>query len=248
MKIIYDAASDMGCVRSNNEDMILIDRSFLRDESASGEVFVDGNSRFCAIVADGMGGNNGGEFASDIACQEFDSWINDIPSKLTHGEIRAKVNEFVLNTHTLINSKGDEMEEFSGMGTTLVGIFFYEGSSYWVNIGDSRIYIYRDGILRQISRDHSMRNLMNNPELSANLIYNSLGSGTGTDSFADCDNIPLFENDCILICSDGLSDMVDDEKLALLLKQSAPASAYVSSAKAAGGEDNISVITLSIYK
>ena len=138
MKIIYDAASDMGCVRSNNEDMILIDRSFLRDESASGEVFVDGNSRFCAIVADGMGGNNGGEFASDIACQEFDSWINDIPSKLTHGEIRAKVNEFVLNTHTLINSKGDEMEEFSGMGTTLVGIFFYEGSSYWVNIGDSR--------------------------------------------------------------------------------------------------------------
>ena len=134
------------------------------------------------------------------------------------------------------------------MGTTLVGIFFYEGSPYWVNIGDSRIYIYRDGILRQISRDHSMRNLMNNPELPANLIYNSLGSGTGTDSFADCDNIPLFENDCILICSDALSDMVDDEKLALLLKQSAPASAYVSSAKAAGGEDNISVITLSIYK
>lgn len=180
-------------------------------------------------------GNDGGEFTSEIACKEFDSRISDIPSKLILGELRAKANEVVLDTHALINHKGNEMAEFNGMGTTLAGIFFYKGYSFWINIGDSRIYIYRDGFLRQISRGRSMQNLMNNPELPANRIYNSLRSETDSDSFADCDNIPLFENDCVLICSDDLSYMLNDEKSTLLFKQSAPASAYVSSAKAAGG-------------
>ena len=233
MKVCYDAVCDIGCVRTNNED-----RHFLRDESAAGEVTVNHNSRFCAIVADGMGGCEGGELASDIASQEFDTWVADLPSGLSKATVPSEAQAFALATHDLINRRGDELEGYHGMGTTLVGLFFYENMPYWINIGDSRIYIYRDGILRQLSRDH--------PTQPANLIYNSLGTGSGADTFADCDDIPLFDGDCLLVCSDGLTDMVDDDCLALLMKQGAPASAFVASARAAGGKDNISVILLKL--
>lgn len=246
MKVCYDAVCDIGCVRTNNEDMILVDRHFLRDESAAGEVTVNHNSRFCAIVADGMGGCEGGELASDIASQEFDTWVADLPSGLSKAAVPCEAQAFALATHDLINRRGEEIEGYHGMGTTLAGVFFYENKPYWINIGDSRIYIFRDGILRQLSRDHSMRNLLNDPTQPANLIYNSLGTGTGADTFADCDDIPLFDGDCLLVCSDGLTDMVDDDCLALLMKQGAPASAFVASARAAGGKDNISVILLKL--
>lgn len=244
MKISYDAVCDIGCVRTNNEDMILVDRHFLRDESAKGEAMLNANSRFCAIVADGMGGCNGGELASDIACQEFDTWVNDLPSKLSRGTVQVEAQVFALAAHELINRRGEALDGFQGMGTTLVGLFFYENTPYWINIGDSRIYIFRDGILRQISRDHSMRNLLNDSSQPGNLIYNSLGTGSGADTFADCDYLPLFEGDCLLVCSDGLTDMVDDDHITLLMQQSAPASAFAASARAAGGKDNISVILL----
>ena len=217
MRINYDAVCDIGCVRTNNEDMILVDRHFLRDESATGEQTVNINTRFCAIVADGMGGYNGGELASDIATQEFDTWINDLPSRLSRGSVNAEVQDFALATHNLINRRGDELQGYQGMGTTLVGLFFYENMPYWINIGDSRIYIFRDGNLRQISRDHSIRNLLNDPKQPSNLIYNSLGTGQEANTFADCDNLPLFDGDCLLICSDGLTDMVDDELLCILI-------------------------------
>ena len=246
MRINYDAVCDIGCVRTNNEDMILVDRHFLRDESATGEQTVNINSRFCAIVADGMGGYNGGELASDIATQEFDTWINDLPSRLSRGSVNAEVQDFALATHNLINRRGDELQGYQGMGTTLVGLFFYENMPYWINIGDSRIYIFRDGNLRQISRDHSIRNLLNDPKQPSNLIYNSLGTGQEANTFADCDNLPLFDGDCLLICSDGLPDMVDDDHLALLMQESAPAASFINAARSAGGEDNISVILLRI--
>lgn len=221
-------------------------RHFLRDESATGEQTVNINSRFCAIVADGMGGYNGGELASDIATQEFDTWINDLPSRLSRGSVNAEVQDFALATHNLINRRGDELQGYQGMGTTLVGLFFYENMPYWINIGDSRIYIFRDGNLRQISRDHSIRNLLNDPKQPSNLIYNSLGTGQEANTFADCDNLPLFDGDCLLICSDGLTDMVDDDHLALLMQESAPAASFINAARSAGGEDNISVILLRI--
>ena len=145
MKVCYDAVCDIGCVRTNNEDMILVDRHFLRDESAAGEVTVNHNSRFCAIVADGMGGCEGGELASDIASQEFDTWVADLPSGLSKAAVPCEAQAFALATHDLINRRGEEIEGYHGMGTTLAGVFFYENKPYWINIGDSRIYIFRDG-------------------------------------------------------------------------------------------------------
>ena len=246
MKITYDAACDIGCMRTNNEDMLLVDRRFLRDETAAGQAEINPNSRFCAIVADGMGGCEGGELASDIACQEFDTWVNDLPSGLPRTALQQEVQTFAQTAHRLINRRGEELEGYRGMGTTLAGLFFYEATPFWLNIGDSRIYIFRDGLLRQLSRDHSLRNLFNDPSQPSNLIYNSLGTGSDADTFADCNDLPLFDGDCLLICSDGLTDLVDDGHLSLLLQRQSPAQAFVASARAAGGNDNISVVLLHV--
>lgn len=246
MKINYQACSNVGRVRSNNEDMILVDRQFLRDECTQGTGEINRNSRFSAIVADGMGGNDGGELASDIATQEFDTWVHDLPSDLDADALKKRVDSFVQFAHSLINRRGMQLDGFHGMGTTLVGIFFYEGTSYTINIGDSRIYIYRDGILRQVTKDHSMRNLLHDPSQPSNLIYNCLGSGYDNEAFADLDAFPVFEGDRLLICSDGLSDMVDDEELSRLFGLGADAKQFVDLALDSGGHDNVSVILMDI--
>lgn len=246
MIVEYKAISDVGCVRQGNEDMALVDRKFVRDETLRGVARVDDDSRFAAIVADGMGGNDGGELASDIAAQEFDSWLADLPEGLGNDDVKTMANDFARNIHDLINQRGSELEGFHGMGTTLTGVFHFQDSWYWINVGDSRVYIYRDGIMRQVTRDHSLRNLYNDPSQPSNVIYNAIGGGEEYECFADCDELPLFAADRLLICSDGLCDMLTDDEIESLLESHADAEVFVDAAKAAGGEDNISVIILDI--
>lgn len=226
----YEAISDVGCVRSNNEDMIAIDGNYIRDGASTDEC------RRYAVVCDGMGGTEGGELASDIACQEFERWTEAIP----FAPDKREVDLFVSLTHNYINDRGDELPGFKGMGTTLTGIFYTDARWWWMNIGDSRLYLMRDGNLRQISTDHSMRNLTGDPTQPSNLIYNCLGSGEGFTPFADFGSLDLEDGDRLLICSDGLTDMVSDEEIAANFSPKS----LIEKAKSAGGEDNISVIIL----
>lgn len=245
MIVRYAAVSDVGCVRSGNEDMALADRQFLRDEQATGSVTLTAESRMALIVADGMGGNDGGELASDIAAQEFDTWLEELPAGLTAAEVQVRAMDMAVATHVLINARGRELDGFLGMGTTLCGAFVYEGHWLWINVGDSRLYLIRDGQMRQVSRDHSYRNLHNDPTLPSNLIYNALGGGEEFEAFADCYPLDARPADRLLVCSDGLCDMIDDaeiERLAAITDLQASAMALVEAAKAAGGADNITVL------
>lgn len=226
----YEAISDVGCMRSNNEDMIAIDGNYIRDGASTGEC-----QRY-AVVCDGMGGTEGGELASDIACQEFERWTDAMP----FAPDKRAVDLFVSVTHNYINDRGDELPGFKGMGTTLTGIFYIDARWWWMNIGDSRLYLMRDGNLRQISTDHSMRNLTGDPTQPSNLIYNCLGSGEGFTPFADFGPLDLEDGDLLLICSDGLTDMVSDKEIAANFSPKA----LIDKAKSAGGEDNISVVIL----
>ena len=230
----YEAISDVGCVRAGNEDMILVDNLFVRNEAAHGVC------QRCALVADGMGGHDGGELASDIACQEFDSWISALPAGLDQYNLKSEIDDFAKRTHKLINRRGSELEGFHGMGTTLVGVFHYCNRWWWINIGDSRLYLYRGNNLVQISTDHSMRNLTGDSSLPSNMIYNCLGSGDDFETFADFGPLDLIPDDRLLLCSDGLTDIVGDEKIAADFN----VRSLVCLAKAAGGEDNISIIIL----
>lgn len=246
MKLRFDAVSDIGCCRSNNEDMILLCRQYLRDEQQQSERELTSLSRLCTIVADGMGGHNGGELASDLACQSFDTFFHELPDGLDFSALKTAIGQWAHDTHASIIRKGKELPGFADMGTTFVGCLIYEMKLYWVNIGDSRLYLFRDGLLRQISTDHSLRELYHDPNQPSNAIYNSLGAGDTV--FADFDELPYFEDDLFLVCSDGLSDLLSNEVITSLCKQKLPTQAFIEAAKAAGGKDNVSVVQMIVCR
>lgn len=238
--------SDIGCVRANNEDMILFGGEFFRDRSAKQIFELSDTSRFAAIVADGMGGHNGGEFASEIALRCFDDFILDLPEGLDEGEIASSLKRWTDETHHLILRKSHELPECEGMGSTFCGLLFYGKTVFALNIGDSRLYRFRGGILKQLTTDHSIRQLTGDLSQASNQIYNSLGAGES--AFIDIRNLSgqILEDDLFLICSDGLCDMLPDEETERILTENPSAEALVTAAKNVGGKDNISVILLKI--
>lgn len=245
--------TDVGCVRTNNEDMILLNGEFYRDQEAEQSFTLEEGARFTALVADGMGGTNGGEFASELALQYFDQFLARVPEGLSDEEFHVVVDRWAKQTHSGIVSRGIEKPEYSDMGTTLTGLFGYGGRIYLINIGDSRTYRYRYGILKKLSRDHSMQEKYNDPSLPSNMIYNCLGGGSPEEEvFADLTDITdeVVDDDRFIICSDGLSDMLTDEEIEAVIAQSLePLSdikdtvrELVEDAKKAGGKDNVSVL------
>lgn len=241
-------ASDVGCVRTNNEDMVLLNGGLYRDETYEENFEFTPQARFTAFIADGMGGCEGGEFASELATQAFDRFITDLSAGLPHERLSEEIKNWVDETHALITNKGIELPQYEGMGTTFVGIFSYEGSIYMINIGDSRLYRYRGGILKQLSSDHSMRELTGDANVPSNMIYNSLGAGKS--AFADLTELTgqLLDEDLFLICSDGLSDMLTDEQIEDELLEEPTAINLIEAAKTAGGRDNVSVVLLQVVE
>lgn len=240
-------ASDMGCIRTNNEDMILFNGGLYRDETYEQKFELIPQARFTAFVADGMGGHEGGEFASELATQAFDRFITDLPSDLSHEALSGEIKNWVNETHALITNKGVELPQYEGMGTTFVGMFSYEERIYMVNIGDSRLYRYRGRYSETTFvgpiLGWSCTGDMTTP---SNVIYNSLGAGTS--AFADFTELTgqLLDEDLFLICSDGLSDMLTDDQIEEVLHQEPTAINLIEAAKAAGGRDNVSVVLLRV--
>lgn len=245
MTLSFALRSDVGCVRPNNEDIVLLNSEFYRDESFETTCRFDEYARLTAIVADGMGGHAGGEFASELAVQSFDDFVQSLPDELSSEQVIAAAKTWAETTHRMITAKGIEMPQYHGMGTTLTGLFTYESKVFMINIGDSRLYRYRETVLKQISEDHSLRNLVGTAD--SNVIYNSLGAGDSV--FADVVDITarILPDDRYLVCSDGLTDMLSVEQIDEILDANVNANAVdilVDAAKAAGGKDNISVILI----
>lgn len=246
MNLTCNLTSDMGLHRTNNEDMVLLNGEFYRDAAHQDVFCLADNARMAALVADGMGGYEGGEFASELALQSFQEMLEALPDDLDSETLQEMVRSWATDAHYLIVQKGIDMPQFSNMGTTLVGLLFYHRTMLWVNIGDSRIYRFRDGVLRQLSKDHSMRELYNDPSQPSNLIYNALGGGD--KAFADVEDITarVMEGDRYIICSDGLTDMVDDDTIERILTEGGHTAQLVEAAKAAGGKDNVSVLEVEV--
>lgn len=239
--------SDVGCIRSNNEDIILILGETYRDCSDDFVVSVNDKGRFVAALADGMGGHNAGEIASEMAVKAFDSFIINLPENLSDHDFRNLVDNEIKEIHNQLINYGFSDPEASGLGTTLIAFVTCENRIYLINVGDSRIYRFRNGILCQLTRDHSEQNRQNDSSLPSNLIYNCLGGG-GESAFADVMEITgkVYENDTFMLCSDGLSDMVSEEDMELTMNESFSARNLVKKAKSNGVKDNVSVLLLKI--
>ncbi|GJG33012.1 protein phosphatase [Xylanibacter ruminicola] len=238
------AASKVGCVRSQNEDMVLLGSHFVRNDAFSTRVDLTNSDRYIMAVADGMGGHNRGDVASSDALHNLEFYFHDLPTGLRPESIKDKFEDWLDSINNIIDSKGRSDEQYKGMGTTLVGLAFYEGQFYTLNCGDSRLYRFRDGDLTQLTSDHSLSNMLGSSQHS-NVITNCIGGGA-TSSFIDIVNITddIKEGDVYMLCSDGLTDMLPDSIIYTLLAEGSDANTLCDAAVAAGGLDNVSCCVL----
>lgn len=230
IRLVIGDATDVGKVRDHNEDGYLVD---------------DGLG--LVAVADGMGGHAGGEVASATAIEALHA------SFAEHGGLRDAM--LAANDAVLDRAAGDE--SLRGMGTTLTaGVLGEDGTLLIGHVGDSRAYLLRDGALSRITTDHSLvQELVATGELTEeqaerdprrSMITRVIG--LDSDLNVDLHPVILVPGDRVMICSDGLTNMVSESELTdLLTKESDPTTAaqrLVDAANAAGGVDNITVLVL----
>ena len=240
-RIVLTAASRVGCIRSNNEDMVLAYDKMVRSDAYRTEFMTENNERFVIALADGMGGHRAGEVASEQTLSSLKFFINDIPRGLSISEFNETMVEWLQFINDNINRRGHSDPSLLDMGTTLVAVIYYGGKFFWMNCGDSRLYRLRDGKLQQITTDHSLSNA-NGEKKHSNIITNCIGAGC-KDSYID-----LYEftadfksGDTYMLCSDGLNDMVDFEDIEQLMNEGCSANGLCEAAIDAGGFDNVSV-------
>jgi PPM family protein phosphatase len=241
MTIELHAAVDVGRARSNNEDSVATDPNVA-----------------LAVLADGMGGYNAGEVASGMAtsfiCSELGRWLREASTQASDADVRRAMDICVDNANRAIFNAANSNPPYAGMGTTLVLAVFREGRLLLGHVGDSRCYRLRGGRLQQITRDHSLLQEqidagLITPEqaaFSANKNLVTRAVGVEDTVLLETHQHDVIPGDVYLLCSDGLSDMLDEPAIAQLLQSSAPltecAQALIDAANDAGGKDNIAVI------
>ncbi len=246
MKLLISAASHVGCVRQNNEDMILVGEQFVRNDHCNEEANLSETDRYLVALADGMGGHSSGEVASSDVLTNLHYFFYDMPSGLPVGDFNEAIYEWLASINHVIDAKGKSEPQYRDMGTTLVALAYYAGNFYWMNCGDSRLYRYHDGRLQQLSTDHSLNTLMGVSEHS-NIITNCIGGGCNTSyiDLVQC-TASIQQGDTLMLCSDGLTDMLSDIEIQDLLANGADATQLCDAANAAGGYDNVSVSLIKI--
>ncbi|MCB7302786.1 Stp1/IreP family PP2C-type Ser/Thr phosphatase [Bariatricus massiliensis] len=206
------------------------------------------------VVADGMGGHKAGDFASkytvEVLEEELKHTLKENPEEILRDAVRTA-------NHKLIEAAGKDIK-LEGMGTTLVAATVIDHSLYFVNVGDSRLYLINQEI-RQLSRDHSLVEEMlrlggiNEEEAKhhpdKNIITRAIGGKENVE--ADFFEHHLKKGDIILMCTDGLCNMVDDEEIFAIIKGARDiveaGQSLIDRANANGGKDNIGVVLAQPY-
>ena len=229
------AVCDVGCKKPNNEDMILLHDKMFRDGKM--QVNFDANNRVIIAVADGVGGLEKGEVASERVLTALRDILSKIPDDLSAEELREVFDTYAAETHSSMPKD---------MGSTLAGLFFYQGKLFRYHAGDSRIYRIRRGELDRLTVDHSLRESGGQKAAPSNIITNSIGGGSSAFiEFAEVD-FPFRDNDIYLLSSDGMHDLLSQDEIRATLAKPKAAEKLTGLAKKRGGKDNISVITIDI--
>lgn len=226
-------ATHVGKVRKNNEDALIV---------IEPETFV---------AADGMGGQAAGEVASGILIDTVKNFLPLVPEPWSE-EILTKS---IKKANAKVLTAANENKNYRGMGTTATILHIYKNRAYYAHIGDSRLYRLRNKILEQITEDHSyVEYLVKKGELTpeqakVHPMKNILTQAVGAEEniSVDSGSFRLDSEDIFLLCTDGLTNMVEDEKiLKILLESLNPADDLIQAALDGGGHDNISVIVVKV--
>jgi serine/threonine protein phosphatase PrpC len=247
MRLDVQGLTHVGMKRNHNEDNFLM----LPDE----RLFV---------VADGMGGHSSGEIASKIAVDELAeffrmtakdqdaTWPYKMDKTRNYDENRLATGIKLANVR--IYERASSEQKFRGMGTTIVSIHFNQTYAYVAHVGDSRVYFFRAGMLKQITEDHSLLNdylkakKLTPEEIEAfphkNVIVRALGMKDTVQ--VDVSRVEPQDGDIFLLCSDGLSGMVSDPAIAEVLTRqrdlTAACTQLIDLANANGGNDNVTCV------
>lgn len=241
MIISITAASDKGKVRNQNEDMLSVGGILLRDSKINLSVDDGANDYFYLLVSDGIGGHENGDYASEFTLEEIrDAFtIGDIASDDLEGDLR-KVVRYISEE---LNFRAAALSQQKPNGCTLTGLVWMRGQVLLLNAGDSRVYRFRNNILRQLTTDDTERGITGDQNAGKGLL-NCVGGGCDGDLAIKNLTGGILEGDVVILCSDGLSDLVSDEEIeSFLCDNEADACSLVNLANDRGGTDNISVIT-----
>ena len=226
-------ATHVGKVRKNNEDALAVieQKTF--------------------VVADGMGGAAGGEVASNLLVETVKNFLPLVPEPWSEDILKKSV----LKANAEILNQSRQKPELQGMGTTATILYLYNGQATFAHIGDSRLYRLRNLRFEQITEDHSyVESLVRNGELTpeearVHPMKNILTQAVGAvdDIEVETGNFSVEAGDIYLLCTDGLTNMVEDFDIGkILLESENPADDLIQAALDGGGHDNISVIVVKI--
>ena len=237
--------TDPGCIRTQNQDAYQIEA-------------LDKNTLLC-VVCDGMGGAKSGNVASTLAVDVF---VQEVKRTWVHGMDPDLADQMLKNAVKLANftvyDQAQQFEEFTGMGTTLVAVLIHGKFATVINVGDSRAYsVKRDGV-QQITRDHSLVQMMiSRGELTPEQARtypgkNLITRAIGTEPVVECDvfHRRLDGGECLLLCTDGLSNLVDEQEILFevvhgINKQSS-GQRLLEIAKNRGAPDNVTCVLIQI--
>lgn len=238
MNIQVWGLTDVGLKRTNNQDTFLIDPSL-----------------GLYVVADGMGGHRGGEVASALAVQTVRDVIAESHATEPGADIRLLLARAFKAASSRIHQVAALKEELQGMGTTMVCALFRDGRVYVANVGDSRAYLRSKYGFWQVTEDHSLlyehlrAGMIKEEEVPTFLSKNIITRSVGFESDVVCDIVErrVEPGERYVLCSDGLSGLVSDERIVEIMDATAPdqiVPELVSEAKKNGGDDNITVLML----
>jgi serine/threonine protein phosphatase PrpC len=262
----FGAVSHPGKVRPNNEDHFAIVRrrrtsELILSNLSHNELALADDSAYGMFVVDGMGGERFGELASQLAlqtmfelAQQATSWVTKI-TDLEVQQIRQRVEAYVQRIQATLREYIDADPALAGMGTTWTSAHLLLPHAIVVHIGDSRAYLLHEGELHQVTRDETLAQAYIDSGMDPShvrqfrhLLLNNLGDHQGNVS-AQIHHFQIVPGDRLLLCTDGLTDMVTDDAIAAIVQQaSTPQSAcekLLGAALGNGGKDNITVIVAS---
>lgn len=236
------ASSDIGKAREINQDYYSIPKP-----EDSLQLF---------ILADGMGGYNGGEIASSLATTSAKSYIENNFEKIEHNKeaILELIKNAIEYANMVVFEKSKQEPNLEGMGTTLDICFIYNNKVYVGHVGDSRIYRIRGEIIRKLTKDHSyVQQLVEDGKITReeaehhpkkNMLLKALGCTSMVEPDLRARNIET--GDILLMCSDGLTNMVEEKEIYRVVRENPETATQVlvELANVAGGYDNITVVII----
>lgn len=247
MNYLFCAKTDPGRARDNNEDSVVYDETSLT-----------------VVLADGMGGYNAGEIASGMATafikSELSRWLTEAGSGIKAKDVRRAMEICVDNANRSIFNSANSNASYAGMGTTLVVGVFRDARLVLGHIGDSRCYRLRSGGFQQITKDHSLlqeqmdAGLITPEQAATSSIKNLVTRALGVDEsvLLEVNEHQVQVGDLYLMCSDGLSDMIDDDAINRIvtseLALDQKATQLIDQANENGGRDNISVLLVEVHE